>query len=73
IRAQLDAGTNPEVPVNFNTCDPVVPVVGAAFDRTQYILHSSQDYMEPFLEREVTALVSVGSYDWICNWVGDEP
>ncbi|KAJ3850914.1 serine carboxypeptidase [Lentinula lateritia] len=69
IRAQLGVDTHPEVPVNFSSCDANV---GAAFDGTQDILHSSQDYVAALLERGVRVLIYVGSYDWICNWVGNE-
>ncbi|GAW07315.1 serine carboxypeptidase [Lentinula edodes] len=69
IRAQLGVDTHPEIPVNFSACNPNV---GAAFDGTQDILHSSRDYVTALLEREVRVLIYVGSYDWICNWVGNE-
>ncbi|KAF8824172.1 hypothetical protein HHX47_DHR9000060 [Lentinula edodes] len=69
IRAQLGVDTHPEIPVNFSSCNPNV---GAAFDGTQDILHSSRDYVTALLEREVRVLIYVGSYDWICNWVGNE-
>ncbi|KAJ3979316.1 Alpha/Beta hydrolase protein [Lentinula detonsa] len=69
VRAQLGVDTHPEVAVNFSSCDPDV---GAAFDVTQDILHSSQDYVAALLERGVRVLIYVGSYDWICNWVGNE-
>ncbi|KAJ3888611.1 serine carboxypeptidase [Lentinula edodes] len=69
IRAQLGVDTHPEIPVNFSSCNPNV---GAAFDGTQDILHSSRDYVAALLEREVRVLIYVGSYDWICNWVGNE-
>lgn len=88
IRAQLGVDTHAEVPVNFSSCNSNV---GAAFDGTQDILHSSQDYVAALLERGVRVLIygmfislfsvgvlmnlsiyEVGSYDWICNWVGNE-
>ncbi|KAJ3928441.1 MAG: hypothetical protein NXY57DRAFT_870146, partial [Lentinula lateritia] len=53
IRAQLGVGIHPEVRVKFNSCDLVVPVVGAVFYGTHYILHFNQDYVPTSLERGV--------------------
>ncbi|KAJ3753039.1 serine carboxypeptidase [Lentinula raphanica] len=69
VRAQLGVDTHPEVALNFSSCDPDVH---AAFATTQDMLHSSKDYVAALLERGVRVLIYVGSYDWICNWVGNE-
>lgn len=29
-------------------------------------------YVTSLLDRGVKALIYVGMYDWICNWVGNE-
>lgn len=29
-------------------------------------------YVSALLERKVKVLIYVGTYDWICNWVGNE-
>lgn len=54
---------------NFSSCSNAV---GAAFSATLDILQPTQYYVASLLERDVKALIYVGSYDWICNWVGNE-
>lgn len=34
--------------------------------------HSSHYHVAALLDRGVKALIYVGTYDWICNWVGNE-
>ncbi|KZV84505.1 alpha/beta-hydrolase [Exidia glandulosa HHB12029] len=34
-------------------------------------LHSSNPYTEALLHRNIRVMHLVGSYDWICNWVGN--
>jgi carboxypeptidase C (cathepsin A) len=46
--------------------------VFAAFTRSDDVLHSSFEYVAGLLERKVRVLLYVGTYDWICNWVGNE-
>jgi carboxypeptidase C (cathepsin A) len=36
------------------------------------MLHRSSEYVAALLERNVRVLIYVGTYDWICNWVGNE-
>jgi carboxypeptidase C (cathepsin A) len=34
--------------------------------------HPTQFYVASLLDRGIKALIYVGTYDWICNWVGSE-
>jgi len=43
-----------------------------AFSAAQDGLRSSADYVSALLARRVRVLVYVGTYDWICNWIGNE-
>lgn len=36
------------------------------------MLHPTAEYVAALLERGVRVLIYVGTYDWICNWVGNE-
>ncbi|KIK51960.1 hypothetical protein GYMLUDRAFT_50249 [Collybiopsis luxurians FD-317 M1] len=67
IRKKL--GVDAAVAVNFSSCNDDV---STAFTGTLDILHSSKLYVAGLLERGVKVLIYVGSYDWICNWVGNE-
>ncbi|KAF5378632.1 hypothetical protein D9757_009524 [Collybiopsis confluens] len=62
-------GVDAAVTANFTSCSNEV---SAAFGSTLDILHSSKLYVGGLLERNVKVLIYVGSYDWICNWVGNE-
>ncbi|KAJ7086299.1 Alpha/Beta hydrolase protein [Mycena crocata] len=62
-------GVDPAVPANFSSC---APLVGAAFRAQMDSFHRTQDYIGGLLERGVRVLIYVGTYDWICNWVGNE-
>ncbi|KAJ7053908.1 serine carboxypeptidase [Mycena amicta] len=47
--------------------------VGAAFGALQYdLMHGSTEYVAGLLERNIRVLIYVGSYDFICNWIGNE-
>ena len=35
-------------------------------------MHSTVDYVGALLARQVRVLNYVGTYDWICNWIGNE-
>ncbi|KAJ7804149.1 Alpha/Beta hydrolase protein [Mycena olivaceomarginata] len=49
------------------------PPVALAFGRLQNdLLHGSTEYVAALLERDIRVLVYVGSYDWVCNWIGNE-
>lgn len=67
IRVML--GVDPLVPEKFSSCSATV---GMAFDAAGDHLHSSVDYVGALLARQVRVLVYVGTYDWICNWIGNE-
>jgi carboxypeptidase C (cathepsin A) len=54
---------------NFTACSDTV---GNAFAATLDETHESSAYVGALLERGVRVLVYVGTYDWICNWVGNE-
>ncbi|KAG7446141.1 serine carboxypeptidase [Guyanagaster necrorhizus] len=45
--------------------------VNSAFVTTMDEYHQTQLYIAALLERKVRVLVYVGSYDFICNWVGN--
>ncbi|KAJ7262497.1 Alpha/Beta hydrolase protein [Mycena rebaudengoi] len=53
----------------YTTCSDVVALDFAA---TVDIVKGATEYVAALLERDVRVLVFVGSYDWICNWVGNE-
>ncbi|KAJ7073301.1 serine carboxypeptidase [Mycena belliarum] len=67
VRASL--GVDAAVPANFSSC---APAVGYAFGAQMDGLRASTNYVGALLERGVRVLVYVGTYDWICNWVGNE-
>ncbi|KZV85984.1 serine carboxypeptidase [Exidia glandulosa HHB12029] len=58
----------PEHIGNFTSCSREV---GAAFRTDQDGLRGSAAYVAELLQRGVRVLVYVGTYDWICNWVGN--
>ena len=68
VRAAL--GVDPSVPANFTSC---ATAVGTAF-RAQLdsFTAATPNYIGGLLERGVRVLIYVGTYDWICNWVGNE-
>ena len=43
-----------------------------AFERSQDSYHETYTHISGFLERGVRALIYVGTYDWISNWIGNE-
>ncbi|KAI0310446.1 serine carboxypeptidase [Amylostereum chailletii] len=61
-------GVDPSVGA-FSSCSDVV---GTAFNNANDGLHSSYEYLAGLLDRGVSVLIYVGTYDWICNWVGNE-
>ncbi|KAL5634578.1 hypothetical protein ACGC1H_002578 [Rhizoctonia solani] len=46
--------------------------VGARFSASLDHYHSNQWYIAGLLERGIKVLIYVGTYDWICNWVGNQ-
>lgn len=45
--------------------------VGTAFASTVDVAQPTQLWVAELLERNIRALIYVGTYDWICNWVGN--
>ncbi|EUC56960.1 peptidase S10, serine carboxypeptidase [Rhizoctonia solani AG-3 Rhs1AP] len=46
--------------------------VGERFSASLDHYHSNQWYIAGLLERGIKVLIYVGTYDWICNWVGNQ-
>ncbi|KAF7302832.1 Carboxypeptidase [Mycena kentingensis (nom. inval.)] len=54
----------------YSSCSPEVM---ADFGRLSYdLMHGSTEYVAGLLERGVRALVYAGSYDFVCNWLGND-
>ncbi|KAJ7242648.1 Alpha/Beta hydrolase protein [Mycena rebaudengoi] len=54
----------------YESCSSTVAL---AFGRLQNdLLHGSTEYVAALLECDIRVLVYVGSYDWVCNWIGNE-
>ncbi|EIN13162.1 serine carboxypeptidase [Punctularia strigosozonata HHB-11173 SS5] len=62
-------GVDPAVTGNFTSCSSAV---GAQFHGAMDMYRPTYLYVAALLERGVRALIYVGAYDWICNWVGNE-
>lgn len=62
-------GVDPSITGNFSSCSNDV---GLAFALAEDGYHATYDHVAALLERGVRALIYVGTYDWICNWVGNE-
>jgi cathepsin A (carboxypeptidase C) len=62
-------GVDPSLTSNFSSCSNAV---GYAFYETLDEYRNTQYYVAALLERGVRVLIYVGTYDWICNWVGNE-
>ncbi|KAF8443143.1 Alpha/Beta hydrolase protein [Boletus edulis BED1] len=62
-------GVDPSVTSNFSSCNDAV---FNAFTNAQDGLHETYTHISGLLERGVRALIYVGTYDWICNWIGNE-
>ncbi|KAK7047203.1 hypothetical protein VNI00_006869 [Paramarasmius palmivorus] len=69
VRDELGVDHHPAIPLNFTGANFDVH---EAFTRTLDLFHESTAYVGALLERGVRVLVYVGTYDWICNWVGNE-
>jgi len=67
IRAKL--GVDQHVSERFSACSATI---GQAFDAAGDGFRSSMDYVGALLARQVRVLIYVGTYDWICNWIGNE-
>lgn len=46
--------------------------VNSAFHANGDLLHTNQVYVSELLERGVRVLIYAGTYDFVCNWVGNE-
>lgn len=56
--------------VTFSSCNMAV---GAGFRSNMDIIRGHTPYyLENLLDRGIKVLIYVGTYDWICNWVGNE-
>lgn len=62
-------GVSPAVPVDFQACNDDV---GNAFANSLDEYHETYTHVGQLLERNVRVLIYVGTYDWICNWIGNE-
>jgi carboxypeptidase C (cathepsin A) len=67
VREKL--GVDSVLTSNFSACDNGV---GERFDQTLDMTHRTVDHIGALLDRGVGVLIYVGTYDWICNWVGNE-
>ncbi|KAJ7288118.1 Alpha/Beta hydrolase protein [Mycena rebaudengoi] len=48
------------------------PTVNSAFHAGMDRAKGTTEYVAGLLERNVRVLIYAGSYDWVCNWVGNE-
>jgi carboxypeptidase C (cathepsin A) len=62
-------GVDPVLTSNFSSCNDQV---GERFDQTLDVTHRTFYHIGALLDRGVDALIYVGTYDWICNWVANE-
>src|SRR6266571_7839349 len=67
VRSRL--GVDPVVPSNLSLCSAEI---GLAFESQMDEYRLTYHYVAALLERGVKALIYVGTYDWICNFVGNE-
>ncbi|QRW13018.1 Serine carboxypeptidase [Ceratobasidium sp. AG-Ba] len=61
-------GVHPSVG-NYTGCSRDV---GIRFSHSLDHFHSNQHYIAGLLERGIKVLIYVGTYDYICNWVGNQ-
>jgi carboxypeptidase C (cathepsin A) len=57
------------VPPVFSSCNNPL---NAAFHAADDSLRMATEHVAGLLERGVRVLIYVGTYDWICNWIGNE-
>lgn len=62
-------GVDRSITANFTSCSGTV---SNAFNAALDEYHPTQDYVSLLLDRGVRALIYAGTYDWICNWIGNE-
>jgi len=53
----------------FSSCSVLV---GTSFTLSHDQLRTSHLHVAALLERDIRVLVYVGTYDWMCNWIGNE-
>ncbi|KAJ7117630.1 Alpha/Beta hydrolase protein [Mycena epipterygia] len=58
--------------VNVSTYEIHSTIVARDFTVSLDMMKGATDYVSALLERGVRVLVYVGTYDWVCNWVGNE-
>jgi carboxypeptidase C (cathepsin A) len=46
--------------------------VGLGFGVTLDMMKGATEYVAALLERDVRVLIYAGTYDWVCNWLGNE-
>ncbi|KAG6844880.1 hypothetical protein H0H87_002825, partial [Tephrocybe sp. NHM501043] len=63
-------GVDPSVPTPYSMCSSPVSQAFALTDDQK--TPGTPFHIEALLERKVRVLIYVGTYDWICNWVGNE-
>ncbi|KAH7341395.1 Alpha/Beta hydrolase protein [Rhizoctonia solani] len=61
-------GVHPSIG-NYTGCSADV---GTRFSASLDHFHSNQWYIAGLLERGIRVLIYAGTYDWICNWVGNQ-
>ncbi|KAJ3571869.1 hypothetical protein NP233_g3480 [Leucocoprinus birnbaumii] len=67
VRTKL--GVDPSITANFSSC---AESVSTLFEQSMDSMHQTQHHIGALLERGIRALIYVGTYDWICNWVSNE-
>ncbi|TFK72338.1 serine carboxypeptidase [Pluteus cervinus] len=67
VRSSL--GVDVSIQRNFSSCSRPVSL---AFRATGDTYHPTTHHIAALLERNVKVLIYVGTYDWVCNWVGNE-
>ncbi|KAF8178575.1 Alpha/Beta hydrolase protein [Mycena galopus ATCC 62051] len=83
ISKECDGGLSETLcyPVTRGGCEIFATVIASYLDRPEVRTllrvdpsgdHSTQHYVAALLERGIRVLIYVGTYDWICNWVGNE-
>jgi len=55
----------------FGKYNPMHQEIGLMFKSHLDEWHANQYYISSLLERGIDVLIYVGTYDWICNWVGN--
>ncbi|KAJ6545213.1 Alpha/Beta hydrolase protein [Mycena capillaripes] len=58
--------------VEVSTYDSCSETVELDFAFTLDLMKGATEYVSALLERDVRVLIYVGTYDWICNWLGNE-